>query len=93
MSQASRPSRHTQLFKLKPLAAIMLSTLAMHAHAPFLLISLDRARARLGLPDGSNAILDLNPGQALWLEGATHSWELLSGQLRVIGVEIKAAAR
>ncbi len=62
----------------------------MHAHSPFVLISMDRARARLTLPDGKSAILDLHPGQALWLEGATHSWELLSGQLRVIGVEVKA---
>ena len=64
----------------------------MHAHSPFVLISLDRARARLTLPDGNSAILDLHPGQALWLENAAHSWELLSGQLRVIGVEVKAAA-
>jgi|GEM_PF-651383 len=64
----------------------------MHVHSPFVLISLDRARARLTLPDGNSAILDLHPGQALWLEDAAHSWELLSGQLRVIGVEVKAAA-
>ncbi|MEO6331887.1 MAG: hypothetical protein ABIV11_06575 [Gemmatimonadaceae bacterium] len=64
----------------------------MHTHSPFVLISLDRARARLTLPDGNSAILDLHPGQALWLEDAAHSWELLSGQLRVIGVEVKAAA-
>ncbi len=63
----------------------------MHAHSPFVLISLDRARLRLGLPDGSSAILDLHPGQTLWLQDAAHSWELLSGQLRVIGVEVKAA--
>ncbi|MFN2398525.1 MAG: hypothetical protein ABR543_07760 [Gemmatimonadaceae bacterium] len=65
----------------------------MHTHSPFVLISLDRARLRLGLPDGSSGILDLHPGQALWLENAVHSWELLSGQLRVVGVEVKAAAR
>ncbi|MDQ3697964.1 MAG: hypothetical protein M3373_08075 [Gemmatimonadota bacterium] len=67
-------------------------TSPMHAHSPFALVSLDRVRLRLGLPDGSSAILDLHPGQAVWLENATHSWELLSGQLRVIGVEVKAAA-
>jgi len=65
----------------------------MHAHSPFVLVSMDRARLRLALPDGSSAILDLHPGQALWLQDAAHSWELLSGQLRVIGVEVKAAAR
>lgn len=65
----------------------------MHLHSPFLLISMGRARARLTLPDGNTAILDLLPGQALWLEDAAHSWEMLSGQLRVIGVEVKAAAR
>jgi len=64
----------------------------MHTHSPFVLISLERARARLTLPDGSTSILDLHPGQAIWLENASHSWELLSGQLTVIGVEVKAAA-
>jgi len=64
----------------------------MHTHSPFVLISMERARARLTLPDGSTAILDLHPGQALWLENASHSWEILSGQLTVIGVEVKAAA-
>lgn len=64
----------------------------MHVHSPFVLISLDRARLRLTLPDGTSPIFDLHPGQALWLEDAAHSWELLSGQLRVIAVEVKAAA-
>jgi len=41
---------------------------------------------------GSTAILDLHPGHALWLENASHAWELLSGQLTAIGVEVKAAA-
>lgn len=65
----------------------------MHTHAPFVLVSLSRARLRMTLPDGSTAIFDLHPGQPLWLEDASHSWELLSGQLGVIGVEVKAAAR
>lgn len=63
----------------------------MHAHSPFVLVSLSKARLRMTMPDGSKAILDLNPGQALWLENAEHSWELLAGQLHVIGVEVKAA--
>lgn len=66
---------------------------AMHAHAPFVLVSMKRARLKMGLPDGSSAIFDLHPGQALWLEDATHSWELLSGELSAIGVEPKAAAK
>lgn len=63
----------------------------MHSHAPFVLVSLSKARLRMTLPDGSKSIFDLNPGQALWLENAEHSWELLAGQLHVIAVEVKAA--
>lgn len=65
----------------------------MHSHAPFVLVSLSKARLRMTMPDGSKAIFDLNPGQALWLENADHSWELLAGQLHVIAVEVKAARK
>ena len=63
----------------------------MHSHPPILLVSLGTARARLTFPDGKTQILDLRPGTLLWLDGAEHSWELLSGDLDVIAVEVKAA--
>ncbi len=63
----------------------------MHSHPPFVLASLGSARVKLTLPDGSKQILDLRPGTVLWLENAEHSWELLAGNLHVIGVEVKSA--
>jgi len=65
----------------------------MHTHPPFVFVGLDRARLRMGLPDGSNAIFDIHPGQVLWMENAQHSWELLAGRAHVMAVEVKAAAR
>lgn len=64
----------------------------MHTHPPFLLVSLRSARLKMTLPSGDTQIFDLRPGQVLWLEGAEHSWELLGGDVHVIGVEVKAAA-
>jgi len=65
----------------------------MHSHPPTVIISVDKTRFRMTLPDGKSTILDLNPGQVIWLEGARHSWELLAGELHVIGVEIKSAQK
>ena len=63
----------------------------MHSHPPFLVVSVDSARMKLTLPDGTASILDLHPGQVVWLENAEHSWELLAGNLHAIGVEVKSA--
>ncbi|MBA3579520.1 MAG: hypothetical protein H0W42_05975 [Gemmatimonadaceae bacterium] len=65
----------------------------MHSHRPFVFVGLGRARLRMGLSDGSSAIMDIHPGQVMWLENAQHSWELLAGNAHVIGVEVKGAAR
>ena len=65
----------------------------MHSHPPFVLVSLGKARFRITTPDGETSILDINPGQTFWVEGARHSWELLAGELHVIGVEIKSAQK
>ena len=66
-------------------------TSPMHSHPPTVLISLGRARSRLTLPDGTSAIFGLTPGQVIWLEDASHSWEIVSGEVDIIGVEIKSA--
>ncbi|HEU0225564.1 MAG TPA: hypothetical protein VFR29_09020 [Steroidobacteraceae bacterium] len=64
----------------------------MHTHPPLVLVSIGQARFRLGRPDGTQAVFDLNPGQVLWSgQGTEHSWELLVGDLHAIGVEIKSA--
>ncbi|MFN3843679.1 MAG: hypothetical protein ACK4RW_10525 [Rehaibacterium terrae] len=63
----------------------------MHRHPPFVLVSLDAARLRMTLPDGSRPVFDLHPGQVLWLEDAEHAWELLAGRAHVVAVEVKSA--
>ncbi len=64
----------------------------MHSHPPTLLVSLDWARLRLSLPDGKSVIHDFSPGQLYWFgEGATHSWQALAGNGRVIAIEVKSA--
>jgi quercetin dioxygenase-like cupin family protein len=63
----------------------------MHRHPPFVLVSLDAARLRMTLPDGSRPVFDLQPGQVLWLEDAEHAWELLAGRAHVVAVEVKSA--
>ena len=65
----------------------------MHSHPPFVFISLATARLNMGLPDGKNVIFDTYPGQVMWMENVEHSWEILSGEVHVIAVEVKSAQR
>lgn len=67
------------------------ATSPMHSHPPFVFVSLGTARVKLTLPDGKQVILDTWPGQVMWMVDAQHSWEVLSGELRVIAVEVKSA--
>jgi predicted NUDIX family NTP pyrophosphohydrolase len=64
---------------------------AMHTHPPTAVISLGAARARMTMADGTTRLFDLHPGQVFWVESAEHAWELVSGNLHAIGVEVKAA--
>lgn len=63
----------------------------MHSHPPLLIVGLSAARVKFTFPDGKSQIFDLRPGGVLWIDGVEHSWELLAGDLHVIGVEVKAA--
>lgn len=65
----------------------------MHAHPPTMLVSIGKVRVQAKSPDGKASLIDLNPGQVLWIEGVQHSWELLAGELHVIGVEVKSAQK
>lgn len=65
----------------------------MHTHPPMVLVSIGKARFRITQADGQVQLLDLNPGQVLWVPGAKHSWELVAGELHAIGVEIKSAQK
>jgi hypothetical protein len=62
---------------------------AMHTHPPLVAVSLSKARLRMTTPDGKSSIFDLNPAQVLWMENVEHSWELLSGQVHLVAVEVK----
>ncbi len=64
---------------------------SMHTHPPLVLVSVGSARLKLTLPDGKTSILDLRPGQAIWVGGGEHSWELLAGDLHAVSVEVKSA--
>lgn len=65
----------------------------MHSHPPVLVVSVGSARIKLTTPDGKTQILDLRPGQVLWLDNPEHSWELQAGELHVIAVEVKSAQK
>lgn len=64
----------------------------MHSHPPFVFIGLETGRAKMRMGDGSKTMFDVYPGQVIWAgEGMEHSWELMSGKVRVIAVEVKSA--
>lgn len=64
----------------------------VHSHSRGgVLISLGRVRSRLAPPDGAGQIFDLHPGQVMWIEPGSHSWEIVGGMNRLIVVEVKAA--
>ena len=66
----------------------------MHSHPPFVFIGLETARGKMRLPDGKSVMLDIYPGMVMWAgDGMEHSWELLSGNVRVIAVEVKSAQK
>jgi hypothetical protein len=65
----------------------------MHSHPPFVFVSLGTARLNMALPGGKSVIFDTYPGQVIWMDNAEHAWEILSGEIHVIGVEVKSAQR
>jgi hypothetical protein len=68
-------------------------TSPMHTHGTMVIISLDRARLKFTPAGQDSMIFDLHPGQVMWLEDPDHAWEVLAGQLHVIAVEVKSAAK
>ena len=63
----------------------------MHTHPPVVVVGLGKARLRMTAPDGKQSILDIGPGQVLYLENAEHAWEVVAGQLHIVAVEAKPA--
>jgi len=68
-------------------------TSPMHTHGSMLIVSLDLARLKVTVPGGESSIVDLRPGQVMWTDDPEHAWQLLAGQLHVIAIEVKSAAK
>ncbi len=64
-----------------------------HTHPATVIVSLGNMRARQNLTGAPGPqILDFTPGQVEFIPGAEHSWEILSGQANLVGVELKRPA-
>ena len=82
---------HVRVFEAR---ASMPTSSPMHSHPPLVFIGVETGRVKMGLPDGKKAMFDVYPGQLLWAaDGMEHSWELVSGKVRVIAVEVKSAQK
>jgi hypothetical protein len=63
---------------------------ATHTHPPSVLVSLAKARFRVTI-NGKTRIFDFEPATVRWTNHFEHTWQSLSGQARVIMVDIKSA--
>lgn len=82
---------HVRVFEAR---ASLPTASPMHSHPPFVFIGLETARVKMGLPDGKKAMFDIHPGLVAWIgDGNEHSWEMISGRVRVIAVEVKSALK
>jgi len=63
---------------------------ATHTHPPSVLVSLAKARFRV-IINGKTRIFDFEPATVRWTNHFEHTWQSLSGQARVIMVDIKSA--
>ena len=82
---------HVRVFEAR---ASLPTSSPMHSHPPFVFIGADMARVKMGLPDGKRVMFDIHPGLVSWFgDGGEHSWEMVSGRVRVIAVEVKSALK
>lgn len=63
---------------------------ATHTHPPSVLVSLAKARFRVTI-NGKTRIFDFEPAMVRWTNHFEHTWQSLSGQARVVMVDIKSA--
>lgn len=63
---------------------------ATHTHPPSVLVSLAKSRFRVTI-NGKTRIFDFEPATVRWTNHFEHTWKILSGDARVIMVEIKSA--
>ncbi|MEX2110990.1 MAG: hypothetical protein WD802_10325 [Gemmatimonadaceae bacterium] len=84
-------NEHVRVFEAR---ASMPVASPMHSHPPLVFIGVETGRVKMGLPDGKKTMFDVYPGQVFWAgDGLQHSWELVSGKVRVIAVEVKSALK
>jgi hypothetical protein len=63
---------------------------ALHSHPPSVLISLKKSRFKVTI-NGKTRIFDFEPATVRWTNHFEHRWQILSGDARVVMVEIKSA--
>ena len=63
---------------------------AAHSHPPSVLVSLAKSRFRVTI-EGRTRIFDFEPAMVRWSNHFRHQWQILSGEARVVMVEIKSA--
>ena len=63
---------------------------ATHTHPPSVLVSLAKARFRVTI-NGKTRIFDFEPAMVRWTNHFEHTWQSLSGQARVVMIDIKSA--
>lgn len=61
-----------------------------HGHPPSVLVSLAKARFKVTI-EGRTRIFDFDPARVYWIDNFEHTWEVLTGRARVIGVEVHSA--
>lgn len=63
---------------------------ATHTHPPSVLVSLAKSRFRVTI-NGKSRIFDFEPAAVRWTNHFEHTWEILTGDARVIMIEVKSA--
>jgi quercetin dioxygenase-like cupin family protein len=67
--------------------------LAMHSHPDYVSCSLSGGKVRFTAPDGKTTDVELKPGETQFRAAETHAVENIgTGELRVLNIELKAAA-
>jgi hypothetical protein len=63
---------------------------ATHTHPPSVLISLAKSRFKVTI-NGKTRIFDFEPATVRWTNHFEHTWQILTGDARVIMIELKSA--
>lgn len=69
------------------------ATSHMHSHPDRVIVSMDAARLKVTLPDGSENLWDFHPQEVMWLPADAHQWEVIAGEIAAYVIEIKSAEK